>query len=176
MQDLPILELRRIEANIIKPIYEELVASVGPDEARRILARAIRRDAIRQARSLAEAEGGPTSLASFRRLLTRWTANDALHMEVVHESADRFDFNVTRCRYAEMYREMGLGEIGHLLSCERDGAFSQGYDPKLSLSRTQTLRGGASHCNFRYRYREPGPGKGETPPGDAVSGDEVPGA
>jgi hypothetical protein len=26
-----------------------------------------------------------------------------------------------------------------------------GYDPKLKLTRTQTIMGGASHCDFRYR-------------------------
>jgi hypothetical protein len=47
---------------------------------------------------------------------------------------------------------MGLGEIGHLLSCNRDRAFCEGYDPKLKLERTQTIMQGASHCDFKYRY------------------------
>ena len=55
-------------------------------------------------------------------------------------------------RYAEMYRSMGLGEIGHLLSCQRDGSFCEGYDPKLKFARTQTLMQGASHCDFHYVY------------------------
>ena len=63
-----------------------------------------------------------------------------------------FDFNVTRCRYAEMYKKMGLGEIGGLLSCNRDGSFCEGYDPRLKMTRTQTIMEGASHCDFRYRY------------------------
>ena len=41
------------------------------------------------------------------------------------------DFNVKRCRYAETYRAMGLGEIGAILSCNRDGAFCEGYDPRI---------------------------------------------
>ena len=57
-----------------------------------------------------------------------------------------------RCRYAEMYREMGLGHIGHLLSCNRDGVFCTGYDPRIKLERTQTLMQGATHCDFRYRF------------------------
>jgi L-2-amino-thiazoline-4-carboxylic acid hydrolase len=63
-------------------------------------------------------------------------------------------FISTRCRYAEMYRAMGLAELGALLSCNRDGAFCEGYDPRLKLERTQTLMGGASHCDFRYRWEE----------------------
>ena len=153
MQDLPIIELRRIEANIIRPIYEEMVNELGEEVARRILGRAIRRNAVEQGRSLAEGAHGWTGIAEFARLLERWKANDALRMDVLEQDDERFDFNVVRCRYAEMYREMGLGDIGHLLSCNRDGALCEGYDPRLELTRTQTIMEGATHCNFRYRLR-----------------------
>ena len=154
MSELPIIELRRIEANIIKPIYEEMAAELGEEKARRILGAAIRKNAIEQGRTLAAASGEPPGIAGFAKLLERWTANDALRMEVLEQDDDRFDFNVVRCRCSEMYREMGLGDLGALLSCNRDGAFCEGYDARLELSRTQTIMSGASHCNFRYRWRE----------------------
>jgi hypothetical protein len=71
---------------------------------------------------------------------------------VKEQSSNRFAFHVTRCEYAKMYREMGLGDIGHLLSCQRDGTFCEGYDPKLKLQRSQTIMQGASHCDFTYTY------------------------
>ena len=154
MSELPIIELRRIEANIIKPIYEQMAAELGEEKARCILGAAIRKNAIEQGRTLAAVSGEPASIAGFAKLLERWTANDALRMEVLEQDDDRFDFNVVRCRYSEMYHEMGLGDLGALLSCNRDGAFCEGYDARLELSRTQTIMSGASHCNFRYRWRE----------------------
>ena len=51
---------------------------------------------------------------------------------------------------------MGLGKIGHLLSCNRDGTFCQGYDPNITLERKQTIMEGASCCTFRYRYKSTG--------------------
>ncbi len=69
---------------------------------------------------------------------------------MLSQGKDHFDFNVKRCRYSEMYRAMGLGEIGHLLSCNRDGDFCIGYNPEMKLERTQTIMKGASHCDFRY--------------------------
>ena len=63
---------------------------------------------------------------------------------------------------AEMYRAMGLGHIGHLLSCNRDFVFSEGYDPNLKLERPQTLMQGGSCCNFRYRYEKPEAASGAT--------------
>ena len=72
---------------------------------------------------------------------------------MLEKTADTFNFNVKRCRYAETYREMGLGKLGAILSCNRDGAFCTGYDRKLKLTRTQTIMGGASHCDFRYSHQ-----------------------
>ena len=83
-----------------------------------------------------------------------WTKGGALEIEVKEQSDTTFRFNVVKCRYAETYKAMGLGEIGHLLSCNRDGAFCEGYDPKLKLERTQTIMQGASHCDFKYTYRK----------------------
>ena len=50
---------------------------------------------------------------------------------------------------------MGLGHIGHLLSCNRDAAFCTGYDPRITMERTQTIMEGAEHCDFRYTF-DPG--------------------
>ena len=151
---LPILEQRRIEAEVIKPIYEEMVAQLGKVQAQDILDSAIRKAAIAQGQSFAaEAEGG-TDLDSFADIQKHWTASGALEIEPVDRTPQTLDFNVTRCRYSEMYKAMGLGEIGHLLSCNRDGTFCEGYDPRIKLERTQTLMGGATHCDFRYTFEE----------------------
>jgi hypothetical protein len=152
MTDLPMIERRRIEAEILKPVYEELVTRLGEAAAAEILTAAIRQSAIAQGRRYAAAAGGETSLDGFAALLPQWTANGALEIEVQHRDPGRFDFNVTRCRYAEMYRAMGLGKIGHILSCNRDGTFCEGYDDRITLERSQTIMGGASHCDFRYRF------------------------
>ena len=75
-----------------------------------------------------------------------------MEVEVKEQTETSYIFDVTRCRYAEMYRDMGLGEIGHLLSCQRDGTFCEGYDKRLKLTRTQTIMQGASHCDFNYKF------------------------
>ena len=51
MSDIPILELRRIEANIIKPIYEEMAREIGHEKADEILGAAIEKAAIEQGKS-----------------------------------------------------------------------------------------------------------------------------
>ena len=107
----------------------------------------------RRYRAAARAEGSEPSLPGFRALLPQWQAGGALEMEMLEETPQNVNFNVTRCRYAEMYKEMGLGHIGHLLSCNRDGTFCEGYDPSIQFERTQTIMNGASHCDFRYSVK-----------------------
>ena len=154
MSDIPNLELRRIEANIIKPIYEEMAREIGHEKADKILGDAIEKAAIEQGKSMAEENKDGPSLKAFISLFERWKMGGALEVEVLNETDDQFDFNVTRCRYAETYRDMGLGKIGHLLSCGRDGSFCKGYDPNIELERGQTIMQGAAHCDFRYRVRK----------------------
>ena len=46
---------------------------------------------------------------------------------------------------------LGLADLGGSLSCQRDFALVEGFNPEITLERTQTLMGGASHCDFRFR-------------------------
>jgi hypothetical protein len=149
--ELGILARRKIEAAIIAPIYDEMREAIGEDKARDILRRAIRRAAIDAGAEMASRADGDADLEGFKAILPLWTQDDALSIEVIDDRPGVFDFNVKRCRYAETYRAMGLGEIGDILSCNRDGAFCEGYDPRIKLTRTQTIMRGASHCDFRYR-------------------------
>ena len=79
----------------------------------------VRRSAMEQAGGMAAAAGGNTSLATFIDRQELWTRGGAVETEVKEKGKTRYRFNATRCLYAEMYREMGLGEIGHLPSCQR---------------------------------------------------------
>lgn len=151
---MPILTRRRIEAVFAKGIFDEMAAAFGDAAARAVLMRAVVKMAHEAAEEMAaRAPAGP-SLDHFRAIQSLWRAEDALTIEEMPAPAAEFHFNVTRCRYAEMYSAMGLGALGALLSCNRDGAFCGGYDDRLELTRTQTIMQGATHCDFRYRWRE----------------------
>lgn len=154
--ELPTLTRRKIQAEVIGPIYAEMAAVLGEEQAQAILDAAIRKAAVAEGRHFAaQAPGGVTGMADFIRLYDLWTRDGALEIEVLEASDTRFDFDVTRCRYAETYRGMGLGGIGHLLSCNRDGTFCTGYDPNITLDRKETIMAGAKRCTFRYRYGKP---------------------
>ncbi len=160
MAEMSILTRRRIEAAFAKGVFAEMTREFGEAAAKRVLARAVIAMAKDAARGFADAAPAGADLAHFRAIQALWRAEDALTIEELPAKADEFHFNVTRCRYAEMYRELGLGELGAVLSCERDAAFCEGYHPALTLTRTQTLMRGAPYCDFRYRWEgTPAPAK-----------------
>jgi hypothetical protein len=156
---IPMFERRRIEAQILKHVYDTLKESHGVDIARNTIADAVRRSSMAQAAEFAAQVGGKTSMQTFVDRQALWTLGGALEVDVKEQTDKSYVFNVIRCRYAEMYREMGLAEIGHLLSCQRDATFCEGYDKRLRLTRTQTIMQGATHCDFNYRLAD------ETPSG-----------
>jgi hypothetical protein len=147
---LPMFEQRRIEAMILKHVYDTLKVSHGIEMAQKTIADAVRAASITQGSEFAAKVDGNTTIQTFVERQSLWKVGGAMELEVLQQTKTSYVFNVTRCKYAEMYREMGLGEIGHLLSCQRDATFCEGYDKRMRLQRTQTIMQGASYCDFRY--------------------------
>jgi predicted ArsR family transcriptional regulator len=156
LNEIGVLKRREIEARILMPVLEALGDEFGRDRVFEVARRVIVGVAQEQGRQLAERMGG-NSLTHFAAALEDWKKGDAYRMDVLREDDERLDFNVTRCRYAEMYRALGIPEVGALLSCNRDFALIEGFNPGVELERTQTIMQGATHCDFRFRRRADGP-------------------
>lgn len=145
-----VLTRREVEARILAPIIDALGEAFGREAVIDVVRDAIIRIAQAQGAALADSMGD-NSLVTFAASLRFWTQDNALEIEVLAQDEEQFDFNVTRCRYAELYRALGIPELGAVLSCNRDGALIQGFNPTIDLTRTQTIMGGAACCDFRYR-------------------------
>ena len=83
-----------------------------------------------------------------------WAKGDALDYRVRAQSQDIYEVDVTGCRYAQFYKELGEPELGFLLACGQDFSFTEGLGSGIKLTRTQTIMQGASHCDFRYRRQK----------------------
>jgi L-2-amino-thiazoline-4-carboxylic acid hydrolase len=151
---LPLIEQREIEARIVGPLIRAFASQIGEERALEIV-RGLIRDLARQGGSELALILGEQTLEAFARGLDRWRENGALEIDMLEQSPTRLSFNVTRCRYAEMYRALGLADLGASLSCERDYALVQGFNPDIELTRTQTIMEGAACCDFRFQLREP---------------------
>jgi len=149
LNEVGVLTRREIEARILAPFVEALAEEFDRTRVLEILRKTIIEVAQTQGAQLVTAMGGD-SLEHFNQSLEYWKRGGALEMEALEQNEERLSFNVTRCRYAEMYRALGIPELGALLSCNRDFALIQGFNPEVSLTRTQTIMEGAPFCNFRY--------------------------
>jgi len=60
---------------------------------------------------------------------------------MMKEDEGELCFNITSCKYADMYEKLGIKELGCVLSCSRDFPFMEGFNPEVELIRTKTIMG-----------------------------------
>lgn len=145
-----VLTRRETEARILAPLIDALSDTFGREQVLEVVRKTIIKIAEEQGCELAVGMGGD-SLKHFQASLQYWTQNQALEIDLLEENDETLSFNVTRCRYAEMYRALGIPELGAVLSCDRDFALIDGFNENVNLERTQTIMGGADYCDFRYK-------------------------
>lgn len=150
---IDILTRREIEARIAVPLIKGFMEELGREKTLQITEGVIRGLARESGVQLARMMGGNT-IADFAQGLGLWTKDDELIVEVLEQTDRKYSFNVTRCRYAEMYREIGMLEFGSLLSCRRDFEMIEGFNPNMKLTRTQTIMEGKGYCDFRITITE----------------------
>ena len=154
--DIPIIEQARIQARVLVPLVKALQAELGEDRANALVRktlgdmyRTLGEKWWRAQKTTSLGENMASAFAGFAR-------GDALDYRVIKQSDDGFEADVTGCRYAQFYAELGAPELGFLLICSSDFPMAEGFGPDIELTRTQTIMQGASHCDFRYT-RQPGP-------------------
>lgn len=142
------LERRKIEGGVMIPMVQAFQRAIGKERAneiaREVIIELARKDGERWAQQFGQ------DLAAMEEVSGVWAGGGSLKIEPLGKSSERLDFNVTRCQYAEFYKELGLPELGYLFHCNRDFAMVKGFSPSLTLERTQTIMEGASHCDFRF--------------------------
>ena len=150
--ELPLLQRREIEATVIAPIVEAMGERFGREAVLEVLASTIERLAREHGAELARSLGS-SELSDLARVLEIWRGSGALEIEMIRADDTHFEFDVTRCRFAEMYHRLGIPELGPILSCNRDFCFAEGFNPDLHLERPKTIMKGDDHCDFRFRTK-----------------------
>jgi hypothetical protein len=108
--------------------------------------------ARRQGRELAT-RLGRNDLQAFATSVEPWSRNDALQLRVLDQNESVLNFDVTKCQYAELYRALGIEELGSILSCGRDATFIEGFNEEIALERKHTILQGSPACDFRFSKR-----------------------
>jgi hypothetical protein len=91
-----------------------------------------------QGRELAE-QLGTNDLESYGKSIGPWSRSGALQLRILNQDDKTLSFDVTECKYAELYCGLGIPEVGSVVSCSRDAAFIEGFNASITLKRTQTI-------------------------------------
>ena len=149
-QKIDVLMRRETEVRILIPFLQGLYKEFSKKKILSVLEKTIKEIAKTQGEELSKQYG--KNVDAFLDTLKFWTKDDALEIDVLEKSDSKLSFNVTRCKYAEMYSALGISDLGAVLSCNRDAALIEGFNPKASLDRKETIMGGDKCCTFRYTF------------------------
>jgi hypothetical protein len=148
--DVPVIEQAKIQAQVLVPLVKALQDELGDERAnalvRKVLGNVYRRLGEQWWRTKDSRHVGENMALAW----ASFSNGDAVDYSVRTQSQDSYEIDVTGCQYAKFYKELGEPELGFLLVCSSDFPFVEGFGGDISLTRTQTIMQGASHCDFRY--------------------------
>ena len=146
-----VIQQAKIQAQVLVPLVKALQAELGEERANALVRNALGDVYRRYGEAFGRAKNEESLGKVVASAFATYAREDALDYRVIEQSKDVFAFDVTGCRYAEFYQELGEPELGFLLVCGADFPTAEGLGPDITLTRTQTIMQGASHCDFRYR-------------------------
>jgi len=150
--DIPLIEQIKIQAQVLIPLVKTLQAELGDERANTIVRKALGDMYRKYGEKWWRTQGARDLGEKMASAFDMYAAGDALDYEVIKQAPDAFEINVTGCRYAKFYKEIGAPELGFLLTCSADFLMAEGFG--VQLTRTQTIMQGASHCDFRYALKQ----------------------
>jgi len=152
--DIPLIEQVKIQAQVLVPLVKTLQAELGKERANELVRKALAELYRKFGEQWWREHGGAGVGATMEMTFDGFAAANALDYQVLRKTPDHFDINVTGCRYAQFYKQIGAPELGFLLVCSADHHMAEGFGADVKLTRTQTIMQGASHCDFRYSREE----------------------
>jgi hypothetical protein len=152
LSQISILVRREIEARIAGPLIRAVMKEFGAEKTLAVVKPVIEKLAKESGAQAAKSAGG-NSLNDFARAMSAWAAGDAYEQVVLRQNDKQYDWDIKRCRYAEMYKELGMADLGFILSCARDFAMVEGFNPRMKLTRTKTIMEGSDCCDFRITLK-----------------------
>lgn len=153
--NISLLDQVKMQAQVLIPVLEALRAELGKERADRLAIGALRAWSRERFQGLgARIAGSPKEKfdALWAMGVSRIQEND-LEIVTLKQEPGTQEFNVTRCRYAEFFRQLGEPDLGAVLLCETDFQVAEVGSPEVELVRTQTIMEGASCCDFRIHIK-----------------------
>ena len=151
---IPVIEQAKIQAEVLVPLVKALQAELGKERANALVRKALGDVYRRLGEQWWQAKESTHVGENMALAFASFAEGDAVEYSVRAQSQDTYEIDVTGCRYAQFYGELGEPELGFLLVCSSDFPFAEGFGADIKLTLTQTIMQGASHCDFRYRRQK----------------------
>ena len=148
--DVPVIEQAKIQAQVLVPLVKALQAELGEERANALVRKALGDVYRRLGEQWWQAKKSKHVGENMASAFAAFAKGGAVDYRVRAQSQDTYEIDVTGCRYAQFYKELGEPELGFLLVCSSDFPFAEGFGADIKLTLTQTIMQGASHCDFRY--------------------------
>ena len=155
--EISLLDQAKIQAQVLLPVLKALREELGTARANEIVGRALRAWAREMFLKVgAMLPGSPKEKWATLNAASMPRIGTDVDFQVLKQDTAAFEFNITGCRYADFFRQLGEPELGAILLCEADLHMVEVGSPDVELTRTQTIMKGASYCDFRYRMKSGG--------------------
>ena len=151
---ISVLEQAKIQVQVLVPLVKALERELGRERAHTLVRSALGDVYRRLGEEWWRAKASPDLGESMASAFQSFAKGEAIAYSVHTQSPDTYEIDVTGCRYAQFYQELGEPELGFLLICGLDFPFAEGLGADIKLTRTQTIMQGATHCDFRYTRRK----------------------
>ena len=154
----------KAEAQVLIPVLQAARAELGEERGNRLILGALRawcRERFKQVG--ARTPGTPREKwDTLKKLDGARTREHDLEFEIIKWEPEAIEYDVSRCLYAELFRELGEPELGAVLVCDSDlYLVEQVTGPEVEYTRTQSIMQGGSFCDIRWRIRNHGEAKAE---------------
>ena len=149
--EVPLLQQREIEIKVLGPVIRAFAEEFGKEKTFEVAGKALKELSRTLGKEKSLNGGGLENLKE--KCISKWNEGGALEVSKKEDSGSVLSFDVIRCEYANLYRDLGFGDIGTLFSCDRDAAFLEGFDPGLELVREKTIMDGDPLCDFCYKKK-----------------------
>ena len=125
---MDVINRRQVETLILGPMLKAFQSEIGVEKTNEIARTVITNLAREQGEQFAK-DIGSNQLEDYASNKDAWRRNGTLEIEVIKSNNREYSFNVTRCKYAELYTELGYPDLGEIFSCTRDFEFCSGFNP-----------------------------------------------
>jgi hypothetical protein len=146
--DVPLIDRVKIQAEVLVPLIKGMEKELGKERAHELVKSAVG-DFYRDMSKRLTAERGSIGALMAHGEIS--SAGNAIDIELREISEEGMSVDITGCRYAQFFQQIGEPELGFLLVCSSDFPTTEAI-PGVELHRTQTIMQGADFCDFRYRF------------------------